>query len=74
MPYRGIDIARYPVGFDMRGSVDQEQFFIPCPGGLLECALGHIQRVGFGARHHQQRLINKIHIALRISSSRLLVV
>ncbi|MMZ71821.1 hypothetical protein D1872_354460 [compost metagenome] len=52
----------------MRCAVDQEQLFVLRAGGQLVGTFGHVQRVGFRTGHHEQRLIDEIHIALRIKA------
>lgn len=64
--HRLIHVARHPVGFNVRRPLDEEQLFIGGAGGFLEGAFRHVARVRLGPRHHQQRLIDELHVALGI--------
>ena len=49
-----------PVGLDVRGPVDLEQFLVLRAGGPDERILAHVQAVGLAARDHQERLVDQL--------------
>ncbi len=60
--YSLVHIFRHPIGLDVPCAGDKIQFLVVCARGFAEALFGHIERVGIAARHHQERLVDEVHL------------